>query len=47
MERNVLASTDDLVVMPTFFLTVSTDLDTDATARVIKYTKDTSSLKFG
>jgi len=43
MERNVLASTDDLVVMPALFITVSTDLDTDATVCIIKYTKD----KFG
>ena len=30
-----------------FSITVSTDFDTDATVRIIKYTKDTSSLKFG
>jgi hypothetical protein len=45
--KNVLASTDDLVVVPTLFITVSTDLDIDATVHMIKFTKDNSSLTFG
>ena len=33
--KNVLASTDDLVVVPPLFITVSIDLDTDATVHMI------------
>jgi len=45
--KNILASTDDLVVVPTLFITVSTTLDKDATVHIIKYTKDVSSLTAG
>ena len=45
--KNVLASTDDLVVVPALFITFSIDLDTHATVHTIQYTKDISSLAFG
>jgi hypothetical protein len=34
--KNVLASTDDLVVVPTLFIAVGIDFDTDAIVHIIK-----------
>jgi hypothetical protein len=45
--KNVLASTNDLVAVPTLFIPTSTELDTDATLHVIQYNDDINSFTFG